>query len=120
MKNQDRLLSRMLRVVLPLVIWGVHFFFCYAYAAVACERGGDPVAGLVVTSVLAVAAAAALAAMALRRVCGAASSRARARAAPGLEDWASLVSGALALVAIVWTCVPMLMVQVCSGPVSAV
>lgn len=110
MKNQDHLLSRMLRVVLPLVVWGVHFFFCYAYAAVACERGGDPATGLVVASVLAVMAAAVLAVRSLRQVCG------PARAAPGLEDWASLVSGAFALVAIVWTCVPMLMVEMCSGP----
>ena len=42
MRAQDRLLTRTLTAVLPLVIWGVHFFFCYAYAAVACQRGSDP------------------------------------------------------------------------------
>lgn len=110
MRTQDRLLTRTLRATLPLIVWGVHFFFCYAYAAVACQRGGDPGSVLGAVSVLAVAAAALLFGQALRVVCG------QGAAAPGFYDWIVFTVAALSLVAIVWTCVPMLMVEMCSGP----
>jgi hypothetical protein len=117
MRTQDRLLTRTLRVTLPLVIWGVHFFFCYAYAAVACQRGGPPgtvLAVLGAISLLAVAAAALLFGQASRVVCR------QGAAAPGFYEWVTFTVAALSLVAIVWTCVPMLMVEVCSGPSAAV
>ena len=112
MRAQDRLLTHTFTAVLPLVLWGVHFFFCYAYAAVACQRGSDPAWVLGAVSVLAVGAAALLFARSLRRVCR------QGDAAPALHDWATLVTAALSLVAIVWTCVPMLMVEMCSGSAS--
>lgn len=28
------------RVIAPLVIWALHFLFCYAWAAVACQKAG--------------------------------------------------------------------------------
>jgi hypothetical protein len=28
------------RVVMPLIIWAVHFTFCYGFAAIACEKAG--------------------------------------------------------------------------------
>lgn len=28
------------RVISPLVIWSVHFVFCYVWAAIACEKAG--------------------------------------------------------------------------------
>jgi len=114
MRTQDRLLTRTLHATLPLVTWGVHFFFCYAYAAVACQRGGDPGAVLAAVSVLAVGMAALLLVRALRNVCRS------GNAAPGLHDWVTFVTAALALVAIVWSCVPLLMVGLCSGPSAAV
>ena len=112
MRAQDRLLPRTLTAVLPLVLWGVHFFFCYAWAAVACERGSDPAWALGAVSVLAVGAATVLFVRALRRVC----QLREGHASPALHDWATLVTAALSLVAIAWTCVPMLMVDMCSGP----
>ena len=113
MRAQDRLLTRTLTAVMPLVLWGVHFFFCYAWAAVACQRGGDPGPVLGAVSVVAVGAAALLFARALRPVCR------QGDAAPALHDWATLVTAALAPVAIAWTCVPMLLVDMCSGPGAA-
>ena len=113
MRTEDRLLTRTLRATLPLVIWGVHFFFCYAYAAVACQRGSDSGTALGAVSVLAVGATALLFGQALRVVCR------QGSAAPGLYDWAAFTVAALSLVAIVWTCVPMLMVEMCSGPSAA-
>lgn len=28
------------RVIAPLVIWAVHFLFCYAWTAIACQKAG--------------------------------------------------------------------------------
>lgn len=115
MKTPDRLLTRILRTTLPLVIWGAHFFFCYAYAAVACQRGADPASVLGAVSVLAVGAAALLFSQALRRVCR----RGGEEQAPGLEQWAHCITASLSLVAIIWTCVPMLMLDMCAGSEAA-
>ena len=114
MRTQDRLLTRTLRATLPLVIWGVHFFFCYAYADVACQHGGDPGTVLGAVSVLAVGVAALLFGRALRVVCR------QGVPAPRLYDWAAFTMAALSLVAIAWTCVPLLMVPMCSGPSAVV
>jgi hypothetical protein len=109
MRTQDRLLSKMTLAVAPLLIWAAHFFFCYAWTAAACQRGGDPAVALGVASVLALGAAALLLAGALRPVC-------RAPRPVRLIVWVHFASAALALAAIVWTCVPMLMLAGCAGP----
>nr|WP_315398529.1 hypothetical protein [uncultured Duganella sp.] len=109
MRTQDRLLRKMTMAVAPLLIWAAHFFFCYAWTAMACQRGGDPAMPLAVASAVAFASVALLLARALRGFC---------RAAPTapLIVWVKLVSAALALVAIAWTCVPMLMLATCDVP----
>ncbi|MET0266936.1 MAG: hypothetical protein ABW202_15130 [Duganella sp.] len=112
MTTPDRLLTRILRTTLPLVIWGAHFFFCYAYAAMACQRGADPASVLGAVSVLALGAAALLSGQSLRRVCRSS----KDGEAPGLEHWAYCVTATLSLVAIIWTCVPMLMLDMCASP----
>jgi len=109
MRTQDRLLSKMTLTVAPLLVWAAHFFFCYAWTAAACQRGGDPAVVLGVASALALAGAALLLAGALRRLC-------RAPQPVPLIDWVHFASAALALTAIVWTCVPMLMLELCAGP----
>lgn len=109
MRTQDRLLRKMMVAVAPLLVWAAHFFFCYAWTAAACQRGGDPAIVLGVASVLAVGAAALLMAHALRRLC-------RAPQPVRLIVWVHFASAALALAAIVWTCVPMLMLDMCTGP----
>lgn len=106
MRNQDRLLSQMTLAVAPLLVWAAHFFFCYAWTAVVCQRGGDPAMVLAVASVLALGAAALLLACALRRLC-------RAAQPVRLIVWVRFASAALALAAISWTCVPMLMLGMC-------
>nr|WP_315212840.1 hypothetical protein [uncultured Duganella sp.] len=95
--------------VAPLLVWAAHFFFCYAWTAAACQRGGDPAMALGVASVLAVGAVALLLAGALRRVC-------RAPQPVRLIDWGHCASAALGLAAILWTCVPMLMLGMCIRP----
>ena len=109
MRTQDRLLSKVTLAVAPLLIWAVHFFFCYAWTAAACQRGADPGLALTVASVLALGAAALLLARAVRPAC-------RASQPVRLVVWVHLASAALALAAIVWTCVPMLMLEMCTAP----
>lgn len=109
MRTQDRLLTKMTVAVAPLLVWAAHFFFCYAWTAAACQRGGDPAAALGVASVLALITAGLLLAASLRRLCGAPQQ-------VSLIVWVHFASAALALVAIVWTCVPMLMLEMCTGP----
>lgn len=109
MQTQDRLLGKMVWAVMPLLIWAAHFFFCYAWTAASCQRGADPSVALGVASALALGAGAALLARAVRRLC-------RAPRPVRLIDWVHFGSAALALVAIAWTCVPMLMLDLCAGP----
>lgn len=128
MRSQDRLLTHVLRAVLPLVIWGAHFFFCYAWAAVACQRGANPASVLGAVSLLAVGAAALLFGQSLRRACrqhrdSQPHANARtdgpqtgAQQPAGVYAWAQLAIAGLSLAAIIWTCVPMLMVEMCAGP----
>ena len=98
----------MVWTVAPLLIWAAHFFFCYTWTAASCQRGGDPALALSVASALALGAAAALLARAVRRVC-------RAPRPARLIDWVHFASAVLASVAIAWTCVPMLMLDLCAG-----
>jgi hypothetical protein len=109
MQTQDRLLGKMVWAVSPLLVWAAHFFFCYVWTAASCQRGGDPAVTLGVASALALGAAAALLARALRRLC-------RAPQPVRLIDWVHFASAALALAAIAWTCVPMLMLDMCASP----
>lgn len=109
MHTQDRLLGKMVWAVSPLLIWVAHFFFCYAWTAAACQRADDPALALGVASALALGAGAALLARALQRLC-------RAPQPVRLIDWVHFASAALALAAIAWTCVPMLMLDGCAGP----
>ena len=97
MRAQDRFFSQMLQVVLPLLVWAAHFFFCYVYSAVACQR-----AVLTTASLAAVIVAALLGARAARRTTKAAGKL-------RLFDWATLCIALLALVAIVLSSVPVLM-----------
>lgn len=109
MRTQDQLLGKMTLAVAPLLVWAAHFFFCYAWTAAACQRGNDPAMALVVASVLALGAAMALSMRALRQLC-------RAPPPVRLMVWVHFAAAALALIAIAWTCVPMLMVGMCEGP----
>lgn len=109
MQTQDRLLGKMVWAVSPLLVWAAHFFFCYVWTAASCQRGGDPALVLGMASALALGAGAALLAKALRRL-------SRAPKPVRLIDWVNFASAALALVAIAWTCVPMLMLNLCISP----
>lgn len=93
---------------MPLLVWAAHFFFCYAWTAAACQRGHDPAAALGVASTLALGLGGLLLFLALRRL--------RRSPAPWrLIDWVNCAVAALSLVALAWSCVPLLMLPPC-GP----
>lgn len=104
MKSQDRFISRLLHNTAPLLIWIGHFFFCYLYLAI--EGGG---AGACGTSMPVVAAVSLPALAGLVWIIHGAARRVYAQ--PGLtplSDWTRLGIAVLSLTAVVWTCVPLL------------
>lgn len=106
----DAFFRRALRATLPLIVWILHFGFVYATAAAQCSPGGLRAGGpdrmlLGAVTFVAIAACALLAW--------------RARAVPssphaGLLDWARLVLAVLALVAVTWNGVPLLLTAGCA------
>ncbi len=106
----ERFFRRCLRATLPLLVWILHFAFLYGTAAAQCSPGGLRAGGpdrvlLGGVTVLAIAICAWLAW--------------RARRVPrsphaGLLDWARLVLAVLALVAVVWNGVPLLLTAGCA------
>lgn len=102
MRAQDHFFRLMLQPSLPLLIWGVHFFFCYFFAAEQ-DRFGQPALAwiLALASLLALAILALLCWRALRRVHGGESI--------SLLDWATAACALLAAVGVLLTCLPMLL-----------
>ena len=110
---QDHFWRRLTRGTLPLLIWAAHFTFCYLVAAAQCSpavmRAGGPdrmlLGGVTVVALL---------------VCGWLVWRERgilregAAANAGLLDWAAALGAAMAFVAIVWTGLPILLVEGCA------
>ena len=85
-----------------VTVWALHFAAIYGLSALACARGwrGLVVPSTVVSTVLASIAIGVILAVALPR---------RAQ----FEYWMSACLAALALVAIVWEALPVLMVPAC-------
>jgi hypothetical protein len=108
MRGDDHLMPILLRASAPLVLWGAHFFLCYAFIAIGCRAG---IGGTVLKAVLLAATALALAtvvAMALRswrRVKGLAPRR--------LRDLAALCGAGLAAMGVGWMLIPLWLLGVC-------
>lgn len=108
------------RILSGVLIWGGHFLFIYATTAVICARGWDaqrwfgvgPLPGLIgAATVAAFAIAGWMIAQAVR---SARHHRAPDRTAHFL-DWMTAAVCALALVAIVWETLPLLLVPGCAA-----
>jgi hypothetical protein len=107
----EHFFRRLLRGILPLLVWLLHFIFCYGLAAAQCSPGGMHAGGPDRT-VLGIATAVALA------LCALLAWRARGvlqRAGPaGLLDWAAFLFALLALVAVGWISLPLFLVSGCA------
>ena len=107
----DHFLKQLLRGTLPLLVWAAHFAFCYVVAAAQCtpaliRTGGPNRTLLVIATAVAVAACLWLA----WRERGFLHNRQDAR----LLDWAGALGAGLALVGILWTGLPLLLVEGCA------
>jgi len=102
MRAQDRFFRLMLQPSLPLLVWGVHFFLSYFFAAEQ-DRFGQPA----LAWILALASLLALAILAL--LCGRALRRLHAAGQISLLDWATAACALLAAVGVLLTCLPMLL-----------
>lgn len=109
----DHFWRQLTRGTLPLLLWAAHFTFCYLVAAAQCTpavmRAGGPdrmLLGMVTVAALAVCAWLMWRERAILRAGAAAQAR--------LLDWAAALGAALAFVAIVWTGLPILLVEGCA------
>ena len=110
----ERFFRPLLYGTLPLLIWAAHFFAVYLLVAAQCSPAliapqaphGMLPAMLATLSVLALGACARLLWRARRTLRG-------AKHDPGLLDWARAGSAVLAMLGVIWTCVPMLMIGGC-------
>lgn len=110
MAASEHFFRRLLHGTLPLLVWALHFAFCYGLAAAQCSPAGMRPGGPD-RLLLGGATALALAACAWLLWC--------ARRVPrlpgaGLLDWAAFVSAGLALVAVAWNGLPLLLVAGCA------
>jgi hypothetical protein len=108
---RDRLFIRLFYGTLPLLVWAAHFFGAYMLVAAQCSPAAitpDAPRGwmLAMLSVLAIGACVAL----LWRARG---TLRNAGEETSLLDWAAAGSAVLALAGIVWTTVPMVMIDGC-------
>lgn len=109
MRGDDHLMPILLRASAPLLVWGVHFFLCYAFIAIGCTAGmGQTLlkAVLLAATALALAVSGAMALRSWRRVNGPAPRR--------LRDLAALCGAGLAVMGVGWTLIPLWLLDVCS------
>jgi hypothetical protein len=107
----DHFWRQLTRGTLPLLVWAAHFIFCYLLAAAQCTpaamRAGGP--DRVLLGAVTVVALAVCAWLAWRE-----RGILQARENAGLLDWAAALGAVLAFVAIMWTGLPILLVEGCA------
>jgi drug/metabolite transporter (DMT)-like permease len=109
----DHFWRRLTRGTLPLLVWAAHFTFCYLLAAAQCTpgalRAGGPNRLLLGGVTLAALALCAWLAWRERAML-----REDVRDKAGLLDWAAALGAVMAFVGIVWTGLPILLVEGCA------
>ncbi len=116
MRTDEPLFRKMLAAMAPLLLWAGHFVFLYVFVAVACIAGvaGLKVAGFpVATVVLLLESVAAMIAAAILLLRSARLLRSRDNQA-GLLDVVRAASALLALAAIAWVSMPVLVLRTCN------
>ena len=100
----DHLFRRMLQPSLPLLVWGVHFFFCYIVAA---EQSRFDRVTLI--SILLIASLLALALLGVS--CWRALRRLHAGGDISLLHWATAACAMLGAMGVLLSCLPMVLLQ---------
>ncbi len=107
----DRLITKLLRGTAPLIIWALHFGVCYGVVAAQCSPAlYTPAMPSLWLLWVATAVASALCGGLLWRSRGALAGRTGPRS---LVDIACAASAVLALAGMVWTSVPLLLLDGC-------
>ena len=115
----DRFFIRLLYGTLPLLVWALHFFAVYLLVAAQCSPAlitpqAPRHAMLAMLSVLALTACATLLWRARATLRDGAKNDAKNDASPPrLLDWAQAGSAVLAMLGVIWTSVPVLMIDGC-------
>jgi len=112
-RRKEHFFARMWRGILPMLVWILHFAFCYGLAAAQCTpaglRPGGPdlrlLGGATVVALLVCAWLAWRGRAVLVRHSG---------REHGLLDWIAFIGALLALVAVAWNGVPLLLVDGCA------
>ena len=107
----EHFFRRLLRAILPLLVWLLHFIFCYGLAAAQCTPAGMRPGGPDRTA-MGVATVVALAVLAWLAWRGRGVLARPGRA--GLWEWAAFLFAALSLVAVSWSSVGILLVDGCA------
>lgn len=104
MHAQDHLLRRMLQPSLPLLIWGIHFFFCYIVAAEQARFDRVTlISTLIIASLLALGLLTVLCWRALRRL--------HAGGSISLLHWATAACAMLAAMGVLLACLPLVLLR---------
>jgi len=107
----EHFFRRLLGAILPLLVWLLHFIFCYGLAAAQCtpaamRQGGPDRTAMGIATVVALA----LLAWLVWRARGVLGRPGKA----GLWEWARFLFAALSLVAVSWNGVGILLVPGCA------
>jgi hypothetical protein len=107
----DHFFRQLVRGTLPLLVWAAHFTFCYLLAAAQCTpaamRAGGP-------DRLLLGVATGVALLLCLWLAWRERGILRDPQHAALLDWAAALSAVLALVGIVWTGLPLLLVEGCA------
>jgi hypothetical protein len=110
-RTNEHLFRRLLRAILPLLVWLLHFAFCYGLAAAQCTpammREGGP--DRILLGLATVVALAICVWLTWRR-----RGVLRHPDSAGLLAWAGFLFAALSLVAVAWNSVPIMLVAGCA------
>lgn len=102
MRAPGHLLRQLLQPSLPLLVWGVHFFFCYIVAAEQVRLGKTSLSWTVgIASLLALAL--------LTVLCWRTLHRLHAGSAISMRDWISAACAVLGSMGVALTCLPMVL-----------
>ena len=112
MSMRDRFFVRAIQGSLPLIVWAAHFFAVYILAAAQCSPAAITRDAPSVWLLALISAAAVV-------LCGFLTWRAwcvvrEAAGDPALHHWAAFGSGVLALAGILWSSMPLLMLDGCA------
>ena len=112
-RRNEHFFARMGRGILPMLVWILHFAFCYGLAAAQCTPAGLRPGGpdLRLLSIATVAALLVCAWLAWR---GRGVLVRQGRREHGLLDWIAFIGALLALVAVAWNGVPLFLVDGCA------